>query len=88
VVADERFGYDARAAYVEARMREWRNTMHARTKRPEALGYVDARRGDAVFQPQTEDAAFEHFHDEYSEVRDRKLARENLAEIVGSRRSR
>jgi hypothetical protein len=37
VVADERFGYDARAAYVEARMREWRNAMHARTQRPDAL---------------------------------------------------
>ena len=51
VVADERFGYDARAAYVEARMREWRKVMHARTQQPDALGYVDARRGDAAFQP-------------------------------------
>jgi hypothetical protein len=32
VVADERFGYVARAAYVEARMREWRKVMHARTQ--------------------------------------------------------
>jgi hypothetical protein len=84
VVADERFGYDVRAAYVEARMREWQKVMHARTLQPGALGYVDARRGEAAFQPQTEDAAFNHFHRQYSEVRDRKLVRENHAEIVGS----
>jgi hypothetical protein len=88
VVADERFGYDARAAYVEARMREWQTVMRTRTLQPDALGYVDARRGDAALQPQTVDAAFDHFHDHYSEVRYRKLARENLAEIVGSRRAR
>jgi hypothetical protein len=39
VVADERFGYDARAAYVEARMREWRTVMRTRTLQPDALGY-------------------------------------------------
>jgi hypothetical protein len=45
---------------------------------------VDARRGDAAFQPQTEDAAFNHFHRQYSEVRDRQITREIHAEIVGS----
>ena len=84
VVADERFGYDARAAYVERRMREWRHAMHARHKRPEALGYVDARPGDDAFQPQTEGAAFARFHEEYSKIRDRKLTQENLAEIAAS----
>jgi hypothetical protein len=84
VVTDERFGYDAGAAYVEARMREWRTVMRARTLQPDALGYVDARRCDAAFQPQTEDAAFDHFHDQYSEVRDQKLAWENHAEVVDS----
>jgi hypothetical protein len=86
VVADERFGYDARAAYVEARMREWRNAMHARTQRPDALGYVDARPDDATLQPQTEDAALDHFHRQYSEVSDRQITREIHAEIVGSSR--
>jgi hypothetical protein len=84
VVADERFGYDARAAYVERRMREWRHAMHARDRRPEALGYVDARPGDDAFQPQTEGAASARFHEEYSKIRDRKLTQENLAEIAGS----
>jgi hypothetical protein len=92
VVADERFGYDARAAYVEGRMRDWRHAMHARNRRPEALGYVDARPGDDAFQPQTEGAAFARFHEEYSKIRDRKLTKENLAEIAGgggaARRSR
>jgi hypothetical protein len=88
VVADERFGYDARAAFVEARMRDWRTVMRARTLQPDALSYVDARRGDAAFQLQTEDTAFDHFHRRYSEVRDQKLARENHAEIVGSSSSR
>jgi hypothetical protein len=84
VVADERFGYDARAAYVEARMRKWRNAMHARTQRPDALGYVDARPDDAALQPQTAEAALDHFHRQYSEVSDRQITREIHAEIVGS----
>jgi hypothetical protein len=32
VVAYERLGYDPRAAYVEARTREWRRVMHARKR--------------------------------------------------------
>ncbi len=88
MVADERLGYDARAAYVEARIREWRLVMHARTQQAGALGFVDARRGDAAFLPQTEDAALDHFHAKYTEVRELKLARENHAAIVASSYSR
>jgi hypothetical protein len=57
---------------------------HAREPQPGALGFVDARRGDASFLPPTEDAARAHFHDKYTEVRERQIVRENHAAIVAS----
>jgi hypothetical protein len=83
VVADERLGYDPRTAYVESHMRKWLRAMHARKRQAGALGFVDARCGEASLPP-TEDAARAHFHDKYTEVRERQIVRENHAAIVAS----
>jgi hypothetical protein len=83
VVSDERLGYDPRADYVETHMREWRRAVHARKATQTVdLGFVDARRGEAL--PPNKDAARAYCNDKYTKVRQLQLAKENHAAIVAS----
>jgi hypothetical protein len=53
VVAEERLGYYARAAYVEASMHDWRRVMHAHTEQAGASSTPDAAMPPSCRRPRT-----------------------------------
>jgi hypothetical protein len=73
--------YDARDAYVEGRMRHWRDATRLRQRAGQAgdLGFVEARRD--AFLPSNEDAARAHYGAEYDAAEERKRAAAVAAQI-------